>query len=80
MFIHFASIMKIQILLGLFIMPIISNLLNERELNGFVVLVWIKQNVYRSGAVLFESSVTVVAITSTGRPTRLPAEFRLIQD
>ena len=40
----------------------------------------LEQNVYRSGAVLFESSVTVVAITSTGRPIRLPAEFRLIQD
>lgn len=40
----------------------------------------LEQNVYRSGAVLFESSVTVVAITSTGRPVRLPAEFRLIQD
>ena len=40
----------------------------------------LEQNVYRSGTVLFESSVTVVAITSTGRPVRLPAEFRLIQD
>ena len=40
----------------------------------------LEQNVYRSGTVLFESSVTVVAITSTGRPIRLPAEFRLIQD
>ena len=40
----------------------------------------LEQNVYRSGAVLFKSSVTVVAITSTGRPIRLPAEFRLIQD
>ena len=39
----------------------------------------LEQNIYRTGTILFEASVTVVAITSKGRPIRLPAEFRLIQ-
>lgn len=37
------------------------------------------QDVCRDGVVLFKSSVTLVALSSIGRPVRLPAEFRLIE-
>lgn len=36
------------------------------------------QNVCKDGKVLFKSRVTLVALAFTGRPVRLPAEFRLI--
>ncbi|MDG1935710.1 MAG: tol-pal system-associated acyl-CoA thioesterase [Paracoccaceae bacterium] len=35
------------------------------------------QDVCRDGVILFKSSVTLVALSSGGRPVRLPAEFRL---
>ena len=34
------------------------------------------QEVQRRGQVLFSSEVTIVALTETGKPTRLPAELR----
>jgi len=36
----------------------------------------LKQVVTRDGEVLFEALVTLVALTSVGKPTRLPAEIR----
>ena len=36
------------------------------------------QSVYKNDKVLFKSRVTLVALALTGRPVRLPAEFRLI--
>lgn len=34
------------------------------------------QRVLRSGELLFAAAVTIIALTGTGRPSRLPAEFR----
>ena len=36
----------------------------------------LRQDVLRAGEVLFTAQVTVVAVTSTGHPARLPAAFR----
>ena len=36
----------------------------------------VAQRVLRDGDVLFSADVTLVALTETGRPARLPAEFR----
>lgn len=36
----------------------------------------LKQDVTRAGDVLFSAIVTLVALTASGAPTRLPAEFR----
>lgn len=36
------------------------------------------QDICRDGVILFQSSVTLVALSSSGRPVRLPAEIRLI--
>ena len=36
----------------------------------------LKQDVTRAGEVLFSAIVTLVALTASGAPTRLPAEFR----
>ncbi len=36
----------------------------------------LRQNVLRGDALLFSALVTLVALTATGAPTRLPAEFR----
>jgi acyl-CoA thioester hydrolase len=36
----------------------------------------LKQDVTRAGEVLFSAIVTLVALTASGTPTRLPAEFR----
>ena len=38
------------------------------------------QRVLREGEVLFASVVTIVALAATGRPARLPAEFRRALD
>lgn len=35
------------------------------------------QRVLRGDALLFQARVTIVALTPTGKPARLPAEFRL---
>ena len=35
------------------------------------------QNVMRDGAILFSSTVTIVALSTDGRPARLPAKVRL---
>ena len=40
----------------------------------------LSQRVLREVAVLFASRVTIVALTETGRPARLPAEFRRVLD
>jgi acyl-CoA thioester hydrolase len=40
----------------------------------------LSQRVLREGTLLFASRVTIVALTETGRPARLPAEFRRALD
>jgi acyl-CoA thioester hydrolase len=40
----------------------------------------LSQRVLRDGTLLFASRVTIVALTETGRPARLPAEFRRVLD
>jgi acyl-CoA thioester hydrolase len=40
----------------------------------------LSQRVLREGTLLFASRVTIVALTETGRPARLPAEFRRVLD
>ena len=39
----------------------------------------LNQDVCREGLILFKSSVTLVALSTAGRPVRLPAEFRHIE-
>ncbi len=38
----------------------------------------LRQNILRTGETLFSALVTLVALTGTGRPARLPANIRLI--
>lgn len=45
-----------------------------RELKGARIV--LTQNVLRDGVVLFASVVTLVALTDTGKPARLPADVR----
>lgn len=49
----------------------------ETELTGLTpARVVLRQRVRREGALLFDASVTLVALTEAGRPARLPAGFR----
>ena len=45
-----------------------------QELKGARIV--LTQNVLRDGVVLFASAVTLVALTDTGKPARLPADVR----
>ena len=45
-----------------------------RELKGARIV--LTQNVLRDGVVLFASVVTLIALTDTGKPARLPADVR----
>jgi len=38
--------------------------------------VTLRQDIFREETLLFSAEVTLVALTETGKPTRLPAEFR----
>jgi len=38
---------------------------------------YLQQNIYRDLDLLFQAQVILVALNAAGKPTRLPAEFRL---